>query len=1109
MKTLFSGKISCLILCSVLGMAIGEASANTISISDSPLQTALGVPPNILFVIDDSGSMRWGYTPDSLASLNSELVCRKIEYAGTKNTCGSRIGSNAYLASSKLNTSYYDPLKTYTPPKKADGTLFASASFTNAPVNGYDPASVTVNLATNYRAIMDDYYKGSCVLRDAENKCIDVARGFTISPYGDDAGYDGLAGRAFYYQYNSSNTGCGTNEKSSACYTLVRIEADTAKEQNFANWFSYYRTRIQTAKWGVGQAFNTIDDDIRVGYGAINHNGVVQEDVAPFSSSRSSFYNKLYNQNAGGVTPLRIALNEAGKYYSTEKPWRDNPADVNSPIRSCRQSFTMLMTDGYYSDDYSGVANADNEQGPLIKGPGSQSYQYDPIGPYKDGFSNTLADIAMYYWNRDLLPDNVDNRVPVRNGNPAFWQNMTTFGVSLGLTGTITADTAFSTKEGTDLDWKDPQINNKHKLDDLLHAALNSRGSFFNANDATDFASKLANALEQITKGTGSASNLGGVSTSSQTGAKVFQGRYQSEDWAGDLWTYDADNGMQVSWKASEGIPSHEHRKITYFKGNTLSKFDKDNVTHTELALSSAEVINHTKIIDYLRGDQTYELGKKDGIFRVRSSLLGDIAHSAPLYVGAAERKNYHRNGWKESASYLSFIEANKSRKGVVYVGANDGMLHAFSDDANLGNGAGKELFAYVPKAVLPRLKHLASPNYQHQYYVDGVLTGGDAFIGSKWKTLVIGTLGRGAAGSTNSIFALDATDPAAITPLWEAPYTELGQNTGKVLIARSIDETWIGIVGYGYNNSTNNGGILVFNLATGAEIKKIALPSSTAAPNGFGQLESWDIDMDGNVDYVYAGDYLGNIWKFDLSSTQTNKWSVANNGNPIFTAAINGEAQPITAGISISREPSTGKTWIMFGTGSYLSSGDKTSTSKQSIYGVIDETDGLKTSITLTRNNLVERTYQEAGDYRSLEYSSELDSAKKGWYIDLGTGGERVVLPPLMIDSVLVINTLQPDSDPCKAGGISWRMAIDPFKGGRLKRNFFETENFSDGVPTSGVKTESPTVGYTVIRTKDKSGKPIYTEVSGQGDASTPPARPINVVALGRRLTWRELSNE
>ena len=197
-----------------------------------------------------------------------------------------------------------------------------------------------------------------------------------------------------------------------------------------------------------------------------------------------------------------------------------------------------------------------------------------------------------------------------------------------------------------------------------------------------------------------------------------------------------------------------------------------------------------------------------------------------------------------------------------------------------------------------------------------------------------------------------------------------------------------------------------------------------------------------------------------------------------------------------------------MFGTGSYLSVGDKGDTNKQTIYGVVDETDDSRTSVTLTRSNLKARTYQESGDYRALQESTPLTDSEKGWYIDLGAGGERVVLSPLMIDNVLVINTLKPDNDPCKAGGISWRMAIDPYRGGRLKRNFFNTTNFSDGVPTSGVKTESPTVGYTVIRTKDEDGQPIYTEVSGQGDASTPPSRPINVVALGRRLTWRELTN-
>lgn len=1097
-----NNKLVCSAIFSLLGMAVGEAAANTIGISDSPLQTALGVPPNVIFVIDDSGSMRWGYTPDALVSRlptysgYAQYFSRACDgsgnYGGVNDTCYYKVDGLRYLASSHLNKSYFDPSKNYEPPLKADGTQMAAASFTAAPVDGYSSGSTTINLSNNYRAIMDDFYYRASYSGTWRT-------GFVISP-------NAAAGSAFYYNYKSN---CQYDVYDDRCYEYKLLE--DANKQKFANWFSYYRTRMQTAKWGVGRAFSNVSNDVRVGYGAINHVGVVKQDVKAFTNSRNNFYSSLYSQVASGGTPLRTALNQVGLYYSTDKPWRDNPDDLLSPIRSCRQSFTMLMTDGYYNDSYSGVGNVDNTNGPAITGPGAQSYQYEPTATFKDSHADTLADVAMYYWNRDLLPL-VENRVPVRDAavNPAFWQNMTTFGVSLGLAGSVDPTAAIaSIKSGAANNWQNPQSADAYKLDDLLHASVNSRGNFFNANDATDFASKLEAALLQITKGTGSASNLGGVSTSSQTGAKVFQGRYQSDDWSGDLWTYDADNNMQIAWKASEGVPAHGSRKITYFKGTAVTDFINANVTSTELALTATEATNKANLVDYLRGDQTFELGKPNGVFRKRSSVLGDIAHSAPLYVGAAERNNYHRNGWDESASYLTYIEANKARKGVVYVGANDGMLHAFSDHSSLGGGAGKEIFAYIPKAVLPRLKNLSKTDYTHQYFVDGVLTSGDAYINGSWRTIVLGTLGRGASGSSNSVFALDVTNPTQITPLWEVSHAEIGQNTGKVLIARTVSGEWVGIIGYGYNNSTNKGGIIVFNLASGATIKKIALPNSSASPNGFGQLESWDMDLDGNVDYVYAGDYQGNVWKFDISKSNSNQWGVANSNNPIFTAKIGSSVQPITSGLSISREPNTGKTWIMFGTGSYLSVGDKGTTDRQTIYGIVDETDNSNVSTTLTRVNLKARSYQESGDYRALEESTVLTSSEKGWYIDLISNGERVVLPPLMIDNVLVINTLKPDNDPCKAGGISWRMAIEPFNGGRLKRNFFNTQNFSENVPTSGVKTESPTVGYTVIKTTNADGDPIYSEVSGQGDASTPPSRPINVVALGRRLTWREMTNE
>ena len=241
MKSLFSGNFRCLLLCTALGMAVGEAAANTIGISDNPLQTAVGVPPNVLFVIDDSGSMEWGFLPDALGerlTSNGRHLsenCAGIgTYGGVSNTCYLNTTGRAYMMSPHLNKAYYDNNKTYAPPVNSAGQSLGPASFTSARRNGYlltCPQSECFDLRSEYRAIMaNNSFTGTYSGR--------TRTGFTISP-------DAKAGAAFYYEYTP---GCTYGEYDDRCYTYKTITAD--KQTNFANWFSYYRTRLMAAKAG-------------------------------------------------------------------------------------------------------------------------------------------------------------------------------------------------------------------------------------------------------------------------------------------------------------------------------------------------------------------------------------------------------------------------------------------------------------------------------------------------------------------------------------------------------------------------------------------------------------------------------------------------------------------------------------------------------------------------------------------------------------------------------------------------------------------------------------------------------------------------------------------
>ena len=295
-----------------------------------------------------------------------------------------------------------------------------------------------------------------------------------------------------------------------------------AEIQNFANWFTYFRSRHLAAAAGVGRAFSVQSDKMRVGFGAINKGAtevdgvedteVVINGVRQFSSDdRKSFFDTLYGSEWEPFgTPLRWALDNAGQYFErtdNRGPWGKTPGtDDSSDHLACRQSYTILMTDGYWNEAAAQSAGAqadtDSTGGPTVLGP-SGSFTFSPVTPFRDGRGDTLDDVAMYYWKRDLRTS-LDNLVPTSTSNPAFWQHMVTFGVAFGVSGSVNPITAFdalANSPAINIAWGDPVIApdaSPFKIDDLLHAAINSRGGFFSAREPDVFAAKLSGVLQEI-----------------------------------------------------------------------------------------------------------------------------------------------------------------------------------------------------------------------------------------------------------------------------------------------------------------------------------------------------------------------------------------------------------------------------------------------------------------------------------------------------------------------------------------------------------------------------------------------------------------------------------
>ena len=1049
-----------LLLSAALGASTAEAA---IDISSAPLETGTAVPPNILFILDDSGSMNLNTMPDGLFSTpgtcetKSPTKQRYDELDFVK--CASK--GRRFMASSHLNKVYYNPATTYQVPPSPSGA-YATPSYTSVRINGYSTSSTpaTLNLSTGYRALFRWFEPSNTH--------------YAIS--NSDSSFD--AGDAFYFRFNNSS-GCSTNPKQDSCYDLVQMSTQSAAQQeNFAIWFSFYRTRLMASKAGISRAFDSQTDSIRVGYGAINISPVIRAGVGAFNpGQRTAFFSWLHGKTATSTTPLNRALNAAGTYFKTDDPWRTDPNVTSSAMLECRQNFTILMTDGYYTDS-SSVGDQDSTDGTLITGPKGKSYTYKAGNPFKDGVSNSLADVAMKYWKEDLKT-NLPNTVPYSGANPAFWQHMVTFGVGLGVEGSIKpASTAFDAiNSSAAVTWG--AINtNEGKIDDLLHAGVNSRGGFFSADDPTKFAEGLSATLNTIQERVGSASNIAATAINSlQTESNLYQARYIAGQWSGDLWSYAVNDINTPVWKASEKLPAPSSRKIFVGNGSTSARnFTWANLTTAE----KTALANDANIVDYLRGDQSKEK-LKGGVYRDRLSALGDFVNSSPELVGKPIDMSYHRYSWAGASAYRTFLNEPevKSRAPMIYVGGNDGMVHGFN------SSTGVEVFAFIPSAVmapvsagLSVLKKYSEPTYAHRFSVDGSPVVADVYIDDGWKSLLIGGMGRGG----NSLYAIDVTNPETVSAssvLWDKSFAELGVYLGKPQVHRMESGNWAIVVGYGINNTSHKSGLLVIDVKTGNVLKKIPTTAGAVGdPNGMSEVNVLDIDNDGAIDWVYGGDLHGNVWKFDLSAASSSSWVVANSGLPLFQAKdASGNRQKITGGVMSSIDPKTGKSWVFFGTGQYLNQDDPSNTQTQTWYGIID---GPSVG---SRSELAQRIMTNVGDVRVVTEADTLGVGKKGWYMDLIDPRERIVDLPVVVGSDLVMNTMIPDTNVCNPSGSGFVMAVSPYIGARLKRTFFDvnkdgvTGGSSDRVTVAGQEVEvsgKSTTSLNSVPTFSKKGDKI-----------------------------------
>lgn len=635
--------------------------------------------------------------------------------------------------------------------------------------------------------------------------------------------------------------------------------------------------------------------------------------------------------------------------------------------------------------------------------------------------------------------------------------------------------------------------------------------NYYFAINPGQLAQDLSQVFADVIKANESSTAIATNSTRLDTETTIYQAMFDSGDWFGDITAYNYssfEDANDYVWRASERL-YQQSTNLFDVQRSIVTSYDGAGLYLTTTALEAApgmkDALNRnlsgavddlfSARVAWLRGEDSPALRSRlvDGKYE----LLGDIVNSDPQYVGKPNFGNRLLPG-TEGTSYTQFRNTAdyKNRKDMIYVGANDGMLHGF--DANDGT----EYLAYIPSELLKAesadtlfapINRLMAEGYNHRYFVDGTAAVRDAYIDDvvekKWATVLVGTMGAGG----RTVFALDVTNPEEFEPgkvLWEFQHEELGYGVTSASIARMANGEWAAIFGNGYGSASNKAQIFIVNLSSGELITKLDTGvGSVGAPNGMAPVYVTDWPNNNRIaGRAYAGDLLGNLWRLDLSSNDSKDWGITK----LFTALDDkGIAQPITSMPLGGLHPDEQGTLIVtFGTGSYFRTSDASSDQIQSLYGVYD-----RNGVEVNANQLIrqEIIYQQAltvGDvtYDSVRATSNYSSADApapfnnamaadGWRLNLvfndSPQGERVVSRPSLAPgrSAVRFTTLMPDIESCGAGRYGYLMELDLATGGRPGEPVFDLD--LDGQFTVGIDTVTIEIG---------DGETITIPISGVG---------------------------
>ena len=1080
MKTFIRKPLS-LALAAALGASYyGVASGALLSLSQVPLFVASGQKANVLLILDNSNSMDEDAAGSAAACVGtlcgsaSPLSKSEIARSAAKSIVANYTGKiNLGLMAYQQNTSGTDAVRLQRLHNSPYDASYDPANYNAAYTGSRDSLTKRYRIPNPTSSGDYIYYNVALPFYASSNQ----GNGFCYSQTADfDNGSETYPGGP-WDSYRCYNTKTGTSDTlptasgggataagySNYTFTSTFWPTDSDLAQGildfgrFLTWSYVGPTWFSNSNPGRGYLHVPIGNLDATKAAALN----TKLGTSQFSTNGPTT-SSLPLQNAG-LTPIEGTFLTAKDYFAGSLTAPAEGGPQSAPPASCNKDFVVFLTDGLPSTDASGHAVTNPAQ--------------------------ALADAAQ-----------------------AASDLYTAEGVKSYIVG-------FALPYGT----------TPGSLDVI--AAAGGTGTASDASDLTTLNSAFQSIFGSIVAASGSAAAVAMTSGSVAAGGKIFQGQFNSVDWSGDLIAYNTDPTTgattSVAWHASTVLNTQNYdtgRKIITYKPSTHSGIpfrwpvNPASPTSSELDTSQTTALTSNPSLDALNTSDTGAnrlnfLRGQTGIngFRTRLFNLGDVVNSAPAYVGEPAF-NYPDN--LEAASYYAFRAAHSSRTPIIYVGANDGMLHGFdasfawsdtnllvdSDgDGNLTNDhdaavntatSGKEVLAYVPSKVYPNLAQLTSTNYSHRFYVDGSPTVVDTFYSGAWHTTLVASLGAGGQG----LYALDVTDPSTFSEAnassivkWEfsdANDQDLGYVYGQPSIVKLNSGQWAAIFSNGYNNSEADGNasttgyayLYIVDIGTGSLIKKISTSAgSTTTPNALATPTLVDRDGDGDVDYAYAGDLQGNMWKFDLCNennqgvcaSNTSGWGLAYGTTPLFVARdAGGNRQPITSSVEVTRHFSGDGYQLYFGTGKYLENSDISSTGTQTFYSVWDM--ALSPSTISGRGDLQQQTVTTTTTVSGQDYRTSSSNAvawvglvsggtKRGWYMDLPASGERVVSDPSLFSNRILFTTMIPNAASCPGGGgTGWLMELDAVTGAALGGPTFDVNgdgvvNTSDNLGTTG----------------------------------------------------------